>query len=236
MSDPIHQREIVRYVGNARTSQTELLARETIVEVFLEGHSIALLHCSPGQEEELARGHLYAKGLLRNPLTPAEIRMAPDRMTVSFLSSLAGAENSPPDNPSECLLDTDLIYGALAELEDSQSTFKKTGATHASMCHSLDSSESYFAEDISRHNAMSKAIGAALIDGAFPDSCLLLTTGRLTGSLVHSCSYANLAAVASKAVATTEGIAKARSISLTLIGSLSSSGFWLYHEGTTKIV
>ncbi len=236
MRDSIDQREIVKYTGRTRTSQTELLARETLVEVFLEGHSIDLLQCSPGQEEELARGHLYAKGLLRNPVTPAEIRIAPDRITVSFLSSLAGAENSSPDDSHEYHLDTDLIYLKLAELEGSQSTFKKTGATHASLCQSIDSSECYFAEDISRHNAMSKAIGAALIDGVFPDACLLLTTGRLTGSLVHSCSYANLAAVASKAVATTEGISKARDADLTLLGSLSSSGFWLYHEGTTKIV
>jgi FdhD protein len=130
----------------------------------------------------------------------------------------------------------DFVYSGLSDLEEYQSSFRSTGATHACLCRPIGSSEYYFAEDISRHSAMSKAIGAALMYGGFPENCMLFTTGRLTGSLVHSCCYANLAAVASKAVATTEGMSRAQRANLTLIGSLTSSGFWLYNEGLTKII
>lgn len=236
MKKPVLSMEIRRYEGNCQSSRNDYLAIETSVEVIFEGRSISVLHCSPGQEDELARGYLFASGMLKNPRMPAEIQSSYDRTTVSFLTSLAGVDHRIPDSETGHTVSVEYVYSGLDEIKSLQSVFKKTGATHAALCKTMDSTHSFFSEDISRHNAMMKALGAAIKNGVHPDSCILFTTGRLTGSLVRSCCYANLAAVASKTVATTEGISKARNANLTLIGSLSSSGFWLYHEGTTKIV
>ncbi|HJU88283.1 MAG TPA: formate dehydrogenase accessory sulfurtransferase FdhD, partial [Gemmatimonadaceae bacterium] len=95
--------------------------------------------------------------------------------------------------------------------------YKDTGGVHAA---ALTDGESllYHAEDIGRHNAVDKVIGAAILDGRSPHDLILLVTGRISGELAFKAARAQLSIVATPSVPSTMAVEIARAAGMTLIG------------------
>src|SRR5581483_3621342 len=106
--------------------------------------------------------------------------------------------------------------------------YKETGGVHAA---ALSDGERilYHAEDIGRHNAVDKVIGASILDGRDPRDLLLLVTGRISGELAFKAARARLALVATPSVPSTIAVEIARTAGLTLIGR-AVSGHPQYHR------
>jgi FdhD protein len=63
--------------GSAGRQDTDFLATEEPLEIRIEGHSIAVLMRTPGEDCELAAGFLVTEGLVRTPLDLVDIRHKP---------------------------------------------------------------------------------------------------------------------------------------------------------------
>lgn len=95
--------------------------------------------------------------------------------------------------------------------------YKDTGGIHAAALtdgHTLLT----HAEDIGRHNAVDKVIGAQILAGKRPDDLILLVTGRISGELAFKAARARIAVVATPSVPSTIAAEIAQAAGMVLVG------------------
>ena len=95
--------------------------------------------------------------------------------------------------------------------------YNETGGVHAA---ALSDGEQllYHAEDIGRHNAVDKVMGAAIQAGRQPADLILLVTGRISGELAYKAARARVSVVATPSVPSTIAVDIARAAGIVLIG------------------
>ena len=85
-----------------------------------------------------------------------------------------------------------------------------------------------FREDIGRHNAVDKVIGAALLQELSFEDKLLLTSGRLSSEILHKAAACALPVVVSRSAPTDRCVEAARERNITLIGFARGSRMNVY--------
>ena len=95
--------------------------------------------------------------------------------------------------------------------------YKDTGGIHAA---ALTDGVSllYHAEDIGRHNAVDKVLGAAVLDDRSPEDLVLLVTGRISGELAFKAARARIAVVATPSIPSTIAVDIAKAARMVLVG------------------
>src|SRR5271169_1954737 len=64
LAQPVREVAMQRMNGSAVRQETDCLATEEPLEIRVEGHSIAIVMRTPGEDRELAAGFLVTEGLL----------------------------------------------------------------------------------------------------------------------------------------------------------------------------
>jgi FdhD protein len=126
-------------------------------------------------------------------------------------------KNSEQTNES-ITLDADIIFSAMIKMQKETPLFKETGGCHGAAIFDLEGNLIVASEDIGRHNAIDKVIGALLLKKESFNNKILTTTGRLTGDSVLKAVRAQIPIVASLSSAIESGIRLAFSYGITLIG------------------
>ena len=138
------------------------------------------------------------------------------RKSIEDLLALAG---QVPEGPR---LDAKMIAASPVMLRLAQPNFALTGGVHAAVV--LDEAGQILAsaEDVGRHNAVDKAIGALLQQRRVParrangEPAVLLVSGRASFEIVQKAAVAKLAAVVSVSAASSLAIDLAERTNLTL--------------------
>jgi len=123
-----------------------------------------------------------------------------------------------PKVESNVRVNAQLIVEACRRLNTLARTFRETGGVHAAAMFSSRGDLISFAEDVGRHNAVDKAIGAASIRGHIFSESFLTSTGRLSGDIVLKTARVKIPIVASLAAALSSGVKIAEMTGVTLIG------------------
>lgn len=222
-------------------------ARDAVEEVpvWLEvnGQPAVTWMCTPDRLDELVVGWLYGEGYLDSlsdlrrmrPCTrelgfwvdvPDErfsaVETAERRRVLASgcgaVTTILGSLSSVPRR-SDPVPDLDLARTRelFKELFARGERYKETGGIHAA---ALTDGESllYHAEDIGRHNAVDKVIGAALLAHRSPADLILLVTGRISGELAFKAARARISIVATPSVPSTIAVDIARAAGMMLIG------------------
>ncbi|GAB3942506.1 formate dehydrogenase accessory sulfurtransferase FdhD [Corynebacterium tapiri] len=114
-------------------------------------------------------------------------------------------------------------------LRAQQKLFRKTGAVHAAGAFSADGEPLVVREDIGRHNAADKVIGALLLDDALPaENRILVMSSRASFELVQKAVMAGFGALVAVSAPSSLAIELARSSGLALAGFTRSGRFNLY--------
>ena len=95
--------------------------------------------------------------------------------------------------------------------------YKDTGGIHAAAL-TDGTSLLVHAEDIGRHNAVDKVMGARILADARPDDLILLVTGRISGELAFKAARARVGVVATPSVPSTMAVEIARAAGMVLVG------------------
>lgn len=113
----------------------------------------------------------------------------------------------------------DVLAALTDALGPRQKVFAKTGGLHAAALFAPDLSLRWVREDVGRHNAVDKVVGAALMAGALPLSgWTLVCSGRIGYEIVQKAVVAGVSALVAVSAPTSLALDTAREFGLTVIG------------------
>jgi len=216
---------------------------ETPVWLEVNGEPAVTWMCTPDQLEELATGWLHGEGYIETLDDLVKLRpcatdlgfwadVKPERVTLvkgenrkrvlasgcgavsTFLADPHAVKHAPargePPAPER-------LRALFKELFASGERYNETGGIHAAAL--TDGARLLFhAEDIGRHNAVDKVIGAAVIARERPGGRGLLVTGRISAELAYKAARAGVAYVATPSVPSTLALTIARRAGVVLVG------------------
>jgi FdhD protein len=194
-----------------RDGERDAVAVEEPLEIRVDGEPLSVTMRTPGSDEELALGFLYGEGLIDGPrqagLTddlaanvvevegPLRRDPGPRRFYTTSscgvcgkgaLEEVAVASKPLPAGPR---VDRSLLADLPERLR--QPGFERTGGLHATGLFDERGELLLAREDVGRHNAMDKVVGAALLQGWLPlGRRLLCVSGRLSFELVQKAAVA----------------------------------------------
>ena len=122
------------------------------------------------------------------------------------------------------------IINSLSEiLQSRQLNFRYTGAIHAAALFDLAGTLDFIREDIGRHNAVDKVIGAALGSKELPLSeSILFLSSRISFELVQKALRAGIPILAAVGAPSNLAVTLAEQYGLTLIGFVREKRFNIY--------
>jgi len=166
--------------------------------------------------------------LLERTLTMTSACGVCGERTVEALSK-AGCARLPVKRNA---FDPSAIRHALLSLEESQAWFRHTGGTHGAALFNDAGELLLHREDVGRHNALDKLVGAWL-GGAAPDAAngFVVVSSRASFELVQKTVRARFPMMVAIGAATSLAIETARRFDLTLVGFARENRFNLYSNG-----
>ena len=129
----------------------------------------------------------------------------------------------------ELKIPADLLYQFPDILSTHQEVFKSTGGLHASALFNRHGEITFVREDVGRHNALDKLIGAALLEQSLPlNQSILLLSGRASFELVQKAAMAGIQIIAAVGAPSSLAIELADEFGITLAGFLRGNRFNIY--------
>lgn len=123
----------------------------------------------------------------------------------------------------------DTLYALPELLREQQDLFEQTGGLHASALFSALGNLLLIREDVGRHNALDKLIGAALNQDLLPlNNHILLLSGRASFELIQKAAMAGINMVVAIGAPSTLAVQLAEEFNITLCGFLRGQRFNIY--------
>ena len=141
-----------------------------------------------------------------------------------------------PDTFDSLRIPASLVYSLPGLLRNSQSVFENTGGLHGCALFDLDGKMIMSREDVGRHNALDKLIGAALSENLLPlNKHILMLSGRISFELVQKAIMAGIKIIAAVGAPSSLAAEMAEEWGITLIGFLRGEKFNIY-SGAERIL
>lgn len=242
--------------GTVTVAEDALVAEEP-VEFRLGETPIAVLMRTPGHDEDLVRGFAITEGIVLgpheidgvDPVGPAaagryELRLAAGVVVDSeqfrrnlYTTSSCGvcgkasidavmvAARPAPDGPA---LTDELVLSLPTELAARQLVFDETGGLHGAAIFDGDGGVLVVREDIGRHNAVDKAIGALAAERWPLGPVVLMVSGRVGFEIVQKAAVAGIPVVAGVSAASSLAVELGDDVGMTVIGFVRGAGFNVY--------
>ncbi len=134
-----------------------------------------------------------------------------------------------PETPS---VDAAVIRGMSEQLRERQQAFAQTGGLHAAAVFTPEGELLEVREDVGRHNAVDKILGALLRrDGLPAQNLILAVSGRIAYEIVQKAAMGGLPVIVAVGAPTDLAIDAARECGITLVGFARDERFNVYTFG-----
>ncbi|MBM6595687.1 formate dehydrogenase accessory sulfurtransferase FdhD [Microvirga pudoricolor] len=255
---------VIGFGGRDADSAERALPAEVPVNFVYGGIPFAVMMATPADIEDFAYGFSLTEGIVRQASEVRGIRLEPadrglvcsidlsaerlrDHLArkralsgrtgcglcgVEDLASLPGAAAPQGRAPS---IAVDAIRKALEALERHQPLNDVTRAVHAAAWSSLDGVLLFVREDVGRHNALDKLIGALLRAGVDPASGFVVVTSRCSFELVEKVAAFGARTLVAISAPTSLALDRARALDITLAAIARRDSMTVFH-GVERIL
>ncbi|MDX1629203.1 MAG: formate dehydrogenase accessory sulfurtransferase FdhD [Fulvivirga sp.] len=132
---------------------------------------------------------------------------------------------------SELKIDSENIIKSPDIMRKSQQVFEHTGGLHACALFDDMGKLILLREDIGRHNAMDKLIGAALLEGMVPlNNYFITVSGRVGFELIQKSTVAGTPVICAVGAPSSLAVDMAKNYKVTLVGFLRNGSYNIYSE------
>ncbi len=214
---------------------------------------------TPGHDAELAAGFLFTEGIIRERAEIEHLgqcglngNVVRVRLTAGATVDLARLErhfyttsscgvcgktsiealrttSRYALQPGVPLVDGSLLHRLPAALRNAQAVFDATGGLHASALFDTAGTLRRLREDVGRHNALDKVIGAELLAGQLPaHDRILVVSGRASFELVQKAVMAGFPLFVAIGAPSSLAVQLADQTGMTLVGFARDGGFNIY--------
>lgn len=248
---------VLHWKNGKLISREDEVAEEVPVALVYNGISHAVMLATPADLEDFALGFSLTEGIIEDPaemygmeIVDAEngIRVELDIASERFLNlkerrrnltgrtgcglcgtdSLSQAIRLPLSVTANPVFKTDVIHRGFDRMDDMQTLKKKTGATHAAAWLEKDDKVRLIREDVGRHNALDKLIGALFRQKFDRSSGAALVTSRASYEMVQKCASSGIGMLAAVSAPTALAIRIADEVNLTLAGFVRQKAHTVY--------
>lgn len=225
--------------------------------------TVAVTMRTPGHDAELAAGFLFTEGVITDrgqiagirPCRSGSIRvvLGPgasvdlerlDRHSYTTSScGMCGKRSASSLRVASAFplrerlpsIDEAMIRSLPARLREAQLAFDLTGGVHASALFDLEGRLVTVREDVGRHNALDKVIGAQLLADELPaNERIVVVSGRVSFELVQKALMAGVPLLAAIGAPSSLAVQVARDAGMTLLGFVRADRFNIY-SGSARV-
>jgi len=133
-------------------------------------------------------------------------------------------------------VDSEILTRLTGKIKSRQNVFEYTGGLHAAALFNNAGELISIREDVGRHNALDKLIGATFSSHQLPlNQHLLLLSGRASFELIQKAAMAGIKIIAAIGAPSTLAVETAKKFKITLIGFLREDRFNIY-SGKDRII
>lgn len=236
---------------------SDVVAEEVPVALEYNGISHAVMMATPADLEDFALGFSLTEGILVQPgelydcdiVRGAEgIQVQMTVMTERFIAlkekrrnltgrtgcglcgaeTLAQAVRHPAAVSAGTVFSAEVLHAALHVMQEQQQLQRQTGATHAAAWMDRDGRIRLVREDVGRHNALDKLIGALAEDKQDFSSGAVIITSRASYEMVQKAATVGIGFIAAISAPTALAIRLAKETGVTLVGFVRSQGHVIY--------
>jgi formate dehydrogenase accessory protein FdhD len=217
-----------------KDEEIELIANETLKRKF---------SISPDSLKEFAVGYLLGEGLIRSLENINEINIEDHTINVQvdmedfdiIQELVVGSDcfggwrqkiEFVNKVESEFTVDKETIINSFNRLKESARIWQETGGTHVAALIYKDKFLSR--EDVSRHVAVDKVIGAGLLEEVDFKNSFIIYSGRMPADMLIKIARVGIPVLASNAAPTTSGYAVAQEAGVCMLGFVRGDRFNIY--------
>ncbi len=250
---PSHRAPATIWRDHQTTASSRALPEETAIALTYDRVTFAVMMATPQDLEDFARGFSLSEGIIERPedITAIEIvdvdcgiecrmSLAPARRArldarrrkiagpvgcgLCGIDSLNEAVRPAKPVVSNFQISAQHISNAFTQLSGAQSLNRETRAVHAAAF--VSGANLLVREDVGRHNALDKVIGAALTQD--PARGAILLTSRISIELVQKTAAFGAPILAAISVPTARAVREAEAAGITLIAIARDDGFEIF--------
>jgi FdhD protein len=241
------ERKVHRLRDGCEKIESDLVAVEVPVALVFNGISYAVMMVSPVDLEDFAYGFSLTEGIVDNAAQiydcewlhteqghTIELSISAERFArlkekrrnltgrtgcgLCGTESLAQAIRMPKPLHSDLRFDLSAIARAVDNMKTKQTLLEMTGATHAAAWCDAKGSIEILREDVGRHNALDKVIGALMRARKNPSQGFIAVTSRASYEMVQKTAVAGVSLLAAVSGVTSLAVQIAEQSGLTLLG------------------
>ncbi len=253
----VMQRPALRLNGKVQHSVIDPVAEETPVALVYNGISHAVMMATPADLEDFALGFSLSEGILTKSteLYDIEVRETSAGLVVELeiatsrfvrlrerrrslagrtgcglcgIDSLDEAVRRVTPVSSDVRVPLAALHRALAELPSWQALNRNAGSLHAAAWANQEGAIAAVREDVGRHNALDKLIGAMAKSGTDTAQGFALLSSRLSYELVQKAAAAGMPLVVAISAPTALALDMAETYGITTIAHARANSLMVY--------
>ena len=243
--------ERIDLAAGTRRGEPDAVVDEAPLTLTARGREVAVVMRTPGEDLELVRGLLHAEAgpalagcaLRQVNADQVEVDAAPDELPArSFMATaacgvcgrvaIAALEARTSGVASDLVVDAAVLATIPDALRAAQAQFEATGGLHAAGLFDPAGGRLDVREDVGRHNALDKLIGAAIDRGRLPlAGHVVAVSGRLGYELIEKVVLAGAPVVVAVSAPSRLAIDVAERFGVAVCGFVRGARMNVYSHG-----
>ena len=211
------ERPLVRITGEHAERSSACVAEETPIALVYNGRPYVVVMGTPADLEDLAAGFSLSEGVVD---AASGIQRVEAVRASHGIERIADALRMPEVVTHSLSLPREALWRSSAELSRAQTINNETNAVHAAGWASPDGVLHIVREDVGRHNALDKVLGALARGGTAAAGGFLVITSRASYEMVQKAAMCGVELVAAISRPTGLAIRFAESAGVTLVALL----------------